>query len=137
VEDSLGRRLLRRNTLDEWAWLAGGALGAWFLLLAVGEARPERRAGLASFTKGIGAAALVLGALLGAAHWERSATRAAVVVVREAPARPGPLAESKVAFSLRDGAEVAVLDVKDDWFHVRDTGQRSGWVKSAALRPLP
>ncbi|PAW77786.1 MAG: hypothetical protein B9S33_20000 [Pedosphaera sp. Tous-C6FEB] len=137
VEESFGQHLLRRNTLDEWAWLAGGALGAWFLLLAVGEARPERRAALASFTKGIGAVALVLGGLLGAVHWERSATRAAVVVVREAPARPGPLAESKVTFSLRDGAEVTVLDVKDDWFHVRDTGQRSGWVKSAALRPLP
>lgn len=137
VEESFGQHLLRRHTLDEWAWLAGGVLGAWFLLLGLGEVLPERRVAFSGITKGVGVVAILLGGLLGVAHWERGATRAAVVVAREAPARPGPLAESKVAFSLRDGTEVAVLDAKDDWVHVRDTGQRAGWVKRTALRQLP
>ena len=136
VEENLGRHLLRRHTLDEWAWLAGAGLGGWFLLLALGEALPAKRAAFAWLTKTFAVAALTATALLGTAHWERSATRLAVVVVPEAPARPGPLAESKAAFALRDGTEVVVLDTKDDWLQVRDAGQRAGWVKRDALWPL-
>lgn len=136
VEENLGRHLLRRHTLDEWAWLAGAGLGGWFLLLALGEALPAKRAAFAWLTKTFAVVALTSTALLGTAHWERSATRQAVVVVPEAPARPGPLAESKAAFALRDGTEVTVLDAKEEWLHVRDSGQRAGWVKRDALWPL-
>ncbi len=137
VAGNLGGHLLRRHTLDEWAWLAGAGIGAWFLLLALGEAQPAKRAAFAWLTKTFGVAALGFTALLATAHWERSATRHAVVVVPEAPARPGPLAESKAAFALRDGTEVVVLDAKDDWLQVRDAGQRAGWVKRDALSQLP
>ena len=136
-EENLGRHLLRLHTLDEWAWLAGAGLGGWFLLLALGEAWPAKRAAFGWLTKTFAVAALAFTALLGTAHWERRATRQAVVVVPEAPARPGPLAESKAAFALRDGTEVVVLDAKDDWLQVRDAGQRVGWVKRAALWHLP
>lgn len=138
VEEPLFRHLLRsHHTLDEWAWLAGAGLGAWFLLLALGEVLPARRAAFAWLTKAFGGVAIVSTALLAAAHWDRSTTRQAVVVVAEAPARPGPLAESKPAFSLRDGTEVVVLDTKDDWLQVRDAGQRTGWVKRDALWHMP
>lgn len=137
MEESFGQHMLRRNTLDEWAWLAGAAVGAWFLLLGLGEALPSKRAAFGGLTRGVGVLAVMLAALLGAAHWDRSSARSAVVILREAPARPGPLAESKVAFALRDGAEVTVLDSKDGWLHVRDTGQRAGWVKRDAVRLLP
>lgn len=137
-EENLGRHLLRsHHTLDEWAWLAGAGLGAWFLLLALGEALPSKRAAFAWLTKTFGVIALVCSALLAAAHWDRSTANEAVVVVSEAPARPGPLAESKLAFSLHDGAEVVVLDAKDDWLHVRDAGQRAGWLKRDAVWRLP
>ena len=137
-EENLGRHLLRsHHTLDEWAWLAGAGLGAWFLLLALGEALPARRAAFAWLTKTFGVIALVCSALLAAALWDRSTANEAILVVAEAPVRPGPLAESKLAFSLRDGAEVIVLDAKDDWLHVRDAGQRAGWVKRDALWRLP
>lgn len=137
ADENLGQHLLRLHTLDEWAWLAGAGLGGWFLLLALGEALPARRAAFTGLTKSVGVLALMLTALLGAAHWERRAARQAVVVVGEVPARPGPLAESKVAFVLRDGAEVTVLDSKDDWLHVRDAGLRAGWVRRDALWQLP
>ncbi|KAF0172574.1 MAG: hypothetical protein FD161_3999 [Limisphaerales bacterium] len=137
VDEPLARHLLRHHTPDEWAWLAGAWLGAWFLLLALGEALPAKRAAFAWLTKTFGAIALLAAALLAAAHWDRNAARQAVVVVPEAPVRPGPLAESKAAFALRDGAEVIVLDAKDDWLQVRDAGQRAGWVKRDALWQLP
>jgi tetratricopeptide (TPR) repeat protein len=137
VEENLGRHLLRLHSTDEWAWLAGAGAGAWFLLLALGEALPAKRATFAWLTKTFGVIALVSASLLVAAHWERRTARQAVVVVPEAPVRPGPLAESKAAFTLRDGTEVVVLDAKDDWLQVRDAGQRAGWVKRDALWQLP
>ena len=88
-------------------------------------------------TRTLGLFALAASALLIAAHWERRVTRRAVVVTPEAPVRPGPLAESKPSFSLRDGSEVAILDAKDDWFHVNDGGRRSGWIRREGLRLLP
>ncbi len=134
VEEPLGRHLLRSlHTLDEWAWLAGGGLGAWFLLLALGEALPARRAAFAWLTKTLGVFAIVCAALLAAAHADRRTAHEAVVVVPEAPVRPGPLVESKPAFTLRDGTEVVVLDAKDDWLQVRDASQRAGWLKRDAV----
>ncbi len=137
VEQPLARHLLRLHTLDEWAWLAGAGLGACFLLLALGEALPAKRTAFAWLTKAFGAIAIVSAALLAAAHSERSTAGLAVVVVPEVSVRPGPLAESKAAFTLRDGTELVVLDAKDDWLQVRDSGQRAGWVKRDALRRLP
>ncbi|PAW76391.1 MAG: hypothetical protein B9S33_20890 [Pedosphaera sp. Tous-C6FEB] len=133
VDESLGRQLLRKLTGDEWAWVAGGALGLWFLLLAAGEGLPGKRAAFAWLTRTCGGAALVSIGLLVAAHAERRLAAEAVVVVAEAPVRPGPLAESKVAFSLRDGTEVEVLDAKGDWVQVRASQQRVGWLKGDAI----
>lgn len=137
VDEPLARQWLRSCTLDEWAWLAGAGLGAWLVMLALGEALPARRATFAWLTRTLGLFALAASALLIAAHWERRVTRRAVVVTPEAPVRPGPLAESKPSFSLRDGSEVAILDAKDDWFHVNDGGRRSGWIRREGLRLLP
>lgn len=137
ADESLARQLLRLRSPDEWAWLAGAGLGAWFLLLAFGEALPARRASFAWLIRTFGVIALGFTALLATAHRERNTARRAVVVVGEAAVRPGPLTESKAAFSLRDGAEVTVLDTKDDWLQVRDAAQRAGWMKRAELWPLP
>lgn len=137
MDEPLARQLLRHFTLDEWAWLASAGLGAWFVLLALGEALPARRAAFDWLTKPLGVFALAATSLLAAAHWEREAARGVVVVVPDAPVRPGPLVESKVAFTLRDGAEVTLLDAKDAWFQVRDASQRAGWVRREAVWLLP
>ncbi|MEQ2007226.1 MAG: tetratricopeptide repeat protein [Limisphaerales bacterium] len=137
VDEPLARHLLRLHTPDEWARLAGAGLGAWFLLLALGETLPAKRAAFAWLTKTFGVIAIVSASLLAAAHWERRTAGLAVVVVPEAAVRPGPLAESKAAFTLRDGTEAVVLDAKDDWLHVRDSGQRAGWVKRESVWRLP
>ena len=136
-EESFARHLLRLRTLGEWAWVAGAGLGAWFLLLALGEASPARRAGFGWLTRTAGVFAVGGSVLLTVAQWERRTAAGAVVVVTEASVRPGPLAESKVAFTLRDGAEVAVLDAKDGWLQVRDAGQRVGWLRGDAVWRLP
>jgi len=43
-----------------------------------------------------------------------------------------PNEEARASFTVNDGAELRVLDHKDDWFQVTDGGaQRFGWLKSA------
>ncbi len=132
-EENFGSQWLQALTLNEWAWLAGGSVGAWFLLLAVGELVPGKRSALAGVTKPLGIAALVSAALLTAAHTVRQLKPAGVVIIPEAPVRPGPLPESKALFSLRDGTEVAVLDQKDQWLQVRAGSQQTGWLKQTAI----
>ena len=47
--------------------------------------------------------------------------------------RFGPIDESQTAFTLPDGAEVTVLDSKDDWLQVREGAKRTGWLKRSQL----
>lgn len=136
-DEPVARQWLRSCSLNEWAWLAGAGLGTWFALLALGEGLPKRRAALAWLTKTLGLLALACLAILIAAYCERRMTRRAVVVTAEAPARPGPLVESKPVFFLRDGSEVAILDSKDNWLQVIDAGGRSGWIRREGVRSLP
>jgi uncharacterized protein YgiM (DUF1202 family) len=46
--------------------------------------------------------------------------------------RNSPLDQSPSTFSAQDGAELRVLDSKDDWLQVTDDTRRIGWVKRDA-----
>jgi len=48
-----------------------------------------------------------------------------------------PFDESPSAFTARDGAELRVLDHKDDWLQVTDGTRRVGWVKRDAALVSP
>ena len=82
-------------------------------------------------------AALLLGAGLAAAAYARTRVTEAVVIEPQAVVRYGPLDESQVAFQLRDGSEVIVLDAKviavgdrkQTWLEVREAAGRAGWIK--------
>jgi uncharacterized protein YgiM (DUF1202 family) len=56
-------------------------------------------------------------------------TRTAIVIAREAVVRYGPLAESPTAFTVHDGAELRVLDQKDEWLQVSAGPRRVGWLR--------
>jgi len=49
----------------------------------------------------------------------------------------GPFAESQNAFTARDGAELEILDHKDDWLQVSDGTQRIGWLKREQVVVMP
>lgn len=129
----LWKGLVRRATLNEWTMLASAWLWMFFAVLACGEWTGRR------YWKS--AAGLFLGftisatALAGAVLDLR--TPEAVVVVREATVRFGPLDESQAAFQLRDGAELTVLSTKDQWMEVLDAEKRAGWIRRDALAVLP
>ena len=129
LSPSRWQRWLGRLTLNEWTLLAAGAVWLWFLLLALLQWSP----GLGPALKGyVITLAIVTGLLCGcmaAAYYEARATRLAIVVAGEAVVRHGPLPESQTAFTLHDGAELRVLDQKDEWLEVSAGPRRIGWLR--------
>ena len=132
------RRALGALTLNEWTVLAAVTLWLWFLLLALREWRPALRSSLSGYTATTGVAVLLLIGCAALAANLRFNTTSAVVLISEAIVRSGPLEEAKVLHQFRDGIEVTVLDQKDlgagdqkqVWLQVRDSANRSGWLKS-------
>jgi len=121
------QRWLGKLTVNEWTILAAVAFWSCLLALTLMQLRPALKSSLKSFALGSGLAAVALGACLILAV--RSESRTTVIVTsRDASVRSGPLDESQTAFTVHDGAELAVLDTKNDWLQVR-AGQRVGWLK--------
>jgi tetratricopeptide (TPR) repeat protein len=120
---------LGRLTLNEWTLLAVTALWLWILTLAAMQWRPGLRPVLKFYAFGLFAGVVFCGACLGVALHESLAVRVAIVTSGDAVARQGPFEESNIAFTLQDGAELRVLDEKEQWLQVSN-GQRSiGWLR--------
>lgn len=123
----------QRLSLREWAILTGMA---FWLLAVLGVLRTVKPAWQNSLKLPVSlAVACVLLAGGGAAlAWTGThGDPVGVIKVREAVVRFGPLDDSQSAFSLRDGAEVAITDAKGDWWQVRDGQGRTGWVKEQTV----
>lgn len=117
-------------SLNEWAGLS--AVTLWFLfgLLAWRQIRPGSGAALRNPTLAAAAMTLILGAALGLAAHFGSPGRTVVVIAGETPVRITPNDEARSAFTVNDGAELRVLDRKDNWLQVSDGGARNfGWLK--------
>lgn len=135
------QRSLQTLTVNEWTALAAVAWWLWCILLSVREARPALGKLLRGYTAGCGFAWLVLTCGLALAAHAQFGGHQAVVIHPKAAAHLGPLPESKVAFPLRDGSEVQVLDSKEitspgqnqTWLHIADAEGRRGWVSKDQL----
>ena len=80
-------------------------------------------------------ASIALCGSLTAALYENRAVETAVVIAPEAVVRRGPLEESQNAFAVHDGAELRVLDRKDDWLLVTTDPRRTGWLRRDQVLP--
>jgi tetratricopeptide (TPR) repeat protein len=123
------QRWLGRLTLNEWTLLAAGAVWLWLLLLAVLQWRPALRPALRTYVISLGLLAGFLCACVAATLRESRFTHTAIVITREAVVRYGPLPESPTAFTVHDGAELRVLDQKDEWLQVSAGPRRVGWLR--------
>lgn len=119
---------LKLLTVGEWAALFLATGWAFFGLLALGAWRPTWRGRIRLPAVISGLALVVAMTLLVITVRDRADTIVAVVVVKEAVVRFGPLAESQSAFVARDGAEFRVTDRKDAWLKVEDALGREGWL---------
>ena len=123
---------LDRLTVNEWTMLAALAFWLLFMLLAVVQWRTELKRTLNKFIFALAGIVFLLVIPLALSLRDFSSTQVAIVTAREAVVRNGPLDESQIAFRASDGAELSVLDSKDDWLQVSD-GRRVGWVKRDAV----
>jgi tetratricopeptide (TPR) repeat protein len=119
---------LAHLTINEWSWLAAGALWMWFALLTVGQFRPPLRPVLRNYVLLLGTAIGVLSACLALALREHLSPPA-IVIARDATVRQAPIDEAQSAFTVHDGAELQILDRKDDWFQVTTDPRRIGWLR--------
>ncbi len=123
------QRWLGRLTLNEWTLIAAAAVWLWLLMLAVLQWRPALRSTLRGYVVFLAIVAVLLCACAAFRLRDVRFTRTAIVVTREAPVRYGPLAESPAAFTVHDGAELLVLDQKDEWLQVSAGTRRVGWLR--------
>jgi len=124
-------------TLNEWAMLAAGVFWLTFTLLAVRQVRPAWRLRLRSLTFSLVLLTILSCAGLSAATAVHFSNPTAVVVEPEATARSGPFADAQEAFQIRDGAELAVLNRRNDWVQVADGSGRIGWLPAKQVEVLP
>jgi hypothetical protein len=123
-------------SLNEWTGLTAGALWLTFLLLAGMQLRPALRVSLRTVTLITGGATIVLAICLFADVQLNSSRDLVVVTARDVLIRNGPLDESQTSFTANDGAELRVLDRKDDWLQVTDGTRRVGWLKRGEVGTL-
>jgi tetratricopeptide (TPR) repeat protein len=124
-------------TLNEWTGLAAVALWLTFALLAAMQIRPALKTTLRGFVLGAVAVTLLSGAGLGVDAAIYFSRQTAVVVTPEVTARSGPFEEAQSAFSVHNGAELAVLDHRDNWLQVTDGSGRIGWLQRQQVEILP
>jgi tetratricopeptide (TPR) repeat protein len=129
LSPSRWQRWLGRLTLNEWTLLAAGAVWLWLLLLALLQWRPVLKPALRTYVLSLAILAGLLCACAAASLRETRFTRTAIVITRDAAVRYGPLAESPTAFTVHDGAELRVLDQKDEWLQVTAGPRRIGWLR--------
>ena len=122
-------RWLENLTLNEWTCLAAGSSWIWLCLLALLKWRRDLRAALKSFVVWLGWIAAALAVCLAMAFYSTQIVHHAIIVNPETTARQAPLDESQRAFTLNDGAELQILDQKDQWLQVKVDPRRIGWVR--------
>jgi tetratricopeptide (TPR) repeat protein len=130
-------RWLGKLTLNEWTWLASGAIWLWLLLLTLLQWRPALRPALRGYTVGLSATVAILYACFAGAFYSTRFAPRAIIVSLEAVVRQAPLDESQNAFTLHDGAELQILDHKDQWLQVKADPRRIGWVRRENVFVMP
>ena len=137
LQANLLQRALGTLSLDEWTRLGAVALWVTCGLLAWRQIRPSLATALRGWTLLSGTAALTLWIAVALAFLQDPSRDSVIVSAREATVRNGPFDESPGAFTANDGAELRLLDRKDDWLQVTDGTRRIGWVKQDAVIYAP
>ena len=122
------QRWLASLTVNEWAKLAAAILWLWFGVLVLLQLRPALKQSLWNFVWLGGLATLIVGGCLVMA-WANASAPCAIVVAHDVVIHNGPLDEAPQGTTVHDGAEVSVIDTKNDWLQVRVDGNRTGWLR--------
>lgn len=137
LKSTVWQRGLGTLSLREWTWLAVAGFWITFGLLIARQLKPALAANLKTWTWLSAAVSVVLFVLVGLAWSQQQAGRVAIITATEVTVRNSPFDEAPSSFTVNDGAELRVLDQKDDWLQVTDDANRFGWVKRSATSWTP
>jgi tetratricopeptide (TPR) repeat protein len=137
VRESFWQSWLGNLSLNEWTVFAAIAFWLTFLLLAAKQLRPAFAPKLKSATGIFAALTIFSGTILGVQAANHFTKQTAVVISVQATARSGPFDDAQSAFAIRDGAELYVLDRRDDWVQVADGSGKTGWLPVKQVEILP
>jgi tetratricopeptide (TPR) repeat protein len=126
------QRGLGTLSLREWTWLAVAGFWITFGLLIARQLKPALAATLKTWTWLSAAISVVLFVFVGLAWSQQQPGRVLIITAAEVTVRNSPFEEAPSSFTANDGAELRVLDQKDDWLQVTDDANRFGWVKRNA-----
>jgi tetratricopeptide (TPR) repeat protein len=127
------QRQLGTLSVNEWVALSTAAVWVTFGLLIACQIKPALTPALRSWIWLAIVASLAIFTGSRMAISQNASHKIAIVSVTEVPVRNGPFDESPAAFTAHDGAELRVLDRKDDWLQVTDGTSRVGWLRRDAL----
>src|SRR5271154_3588116 len=137
VHESFWQNWFGNLSLNEWTVFTAIAFWLTFLLLAAKQLRPALAAKLKGATWIFAALTIFSGTILGVQAANHFLRQTAVVISAQATARSGPFDDAQSVFTTRDGAELFVLDRRDDWVQVADGSGKSGWLPAKQVEVLP
>jgi tetratricopeptide (TPR) repeat protein len=124
-------------TLNEGAMLTAVLFWLTFALLITRQLRPMLVPKLSTATRIFIALTIFSGMVLGLQAAGHFCSSTAVVVANNVTARSGPFDDAQSVFTVRDGAELSVLDRRDGWVQVADGAGKSGWLPAKQVEILP
>lgn len=127
------RQKLGALSANEWMALSTAAVWITLGLLMARLIKPALNPILRSWIVAAIVGSLVIIATAKLAIAQSNSERTAIITTSDATIRNGPFDESPSAFTAHDGAELRIIDHKDDWLQVTDGGSNTGWVKRTAV----
>jgi tetratricopeptide (TPR) repeat protein len=137
VRESFWQSRLGNLSLNEWTIFAAIAFWLTFFLLAAKQIRPALAAKLKSATWIFAALTIFSGTILGVQAANHFSRQTAVVISAAATALSGPFDDAQNVFAIHDGAELSVLNRRDDWVQVADGSGKTGWLPAKQIEVLP
>ena len=131
------QNVLGTLTLNEWTVLTAVPVSLFFVALALRQWRGKEKNAFNGLILSLGILSAVFVLCLAVVIRYEFYTQFSVVIVPEAVVRRGTFEESPSVFTLRDGAEVTVLDKNNGWLQIVDAAGRSGWMLDKQLMSLP
>jgi tetratricopeptide (TPR) repeat protein len=128
VRESFWQGWLGNLSLNEWTVFTAIAFWLTFVLLAA-----KLKSALWIFA----ALTVFSGTILGVQAANHFSKQTAVVISAQAMTRSGPFDDAQTAFAAHDGAELSVLDRREDWVQVADGFGKSGWLPVKQVEVLP
>jgi len=124
-------------TLNEGVTLTAVLFWLTFALLIARQLRPALVPKLKSATRIFAVLTVFSATVLGLQAASHFSSATAIVVADNVTARSGPFDDAQSAFTARDGAELSVLDRREDWVQVADGAGKTGWLPVKQVEVLP